>query len=294
MTRCTLAALALLLCSCTGSSQSGNDTRWQPLADRSATDRPRSERSVSDRSGDGEGCVSGQGFPYDPTTKKPICPPYSYPAVFFSPSPYHETLLMGGGIREHVQAGRQVFIELMTHGEASGVRATLNNQGTCTWHTGSHTYPLDSKSLGDARVAEFLEAAKRLGVTGVFVSDFGDGKVTTAQVGERIQEWMAWPVQDVTKGLSFKGTYGSSQPDIKAIWDALVASGHADVRGYGSTSDGTPSMTPAYDATICGVKTQAWAAYEDWDPAGGWYAIGRHSCGVATPTCTENVWKTGP
>ena len=80
------------------------------------------------------------GFPVNASTGAFVCPPYDRPAVFFAPHPDDETIGYAANIAEHVQTGRDVFIELMTHGRATGVRATLGNGGTDPWHPGTHGY----------------------------------------------------------------------------------------------------------------------------------------------------------
>src|SRR5437870_5729498 len=69
-------------------------------------------------------CTSGTthveaDFPFDVATGAPVCPPYTRPAVFFSPHQDDESLGMSGSIAAEVAAGRQVFLELMTGGQES-------------------------------------------------------------------------------------------------------------------------------------------------------------------------------
>lgn len=240
-------------------------------------------------------CSGAQtGFPYHPTTKQLVCPPYSWPAVFIAPHPDDETIFMAGAIREHLNAGRHVFVELMTHGEASGARPTLANGGTCSWHSGTHSYSLSARDFGNARVAEFRDASARLGVTGVYVSDFGDKNLSVAEVASRIAFWLQH--QDPAKGISLKGTRSTTSssythPDHIAVWSALLACGHWDLRGYAPAGDVPPAATLTLSSALCAAKNNAWGAYQRWDPAAGRYAIGRHSVGYATMDCHEYLVK---
>jgi LmbE family N-acetylglucosaminyl deacetylase len=227
------------------------------------------------------------GFPVDVSSGAPLCPPYDRPAVFFSPHPDDETIGYAANIFEHVQGGRDVFVELMTHGRSTGVRAVLADGRRDPWHLGSHDHTLTPDQIGDARIAEFRQAVAVLGVTGIHISDFGDGNVTRAEVNERISWWLAHN----SGGLSLKGTVGAedpraaggtAHPDHQAVWDALTASGFADLRGwlvYHHTS-GVGTFTRQNGFTgqpACDAKRAAVAAYGLWDPAAGRYAIGYHS-----------------
>ena len=232
-------------------------------------------------------CGGIAGFPVNPTTGAAVCPPYNRPAVFFSPHQDDETLGMGGAIYEHVQAGRDVFLELMTDGSQSGARAILNNGGTHSWHSGSHVYPLTTSEFSEARMREFKAAAARLGVKGIYLNPgITDGTLTQAQVGARIQWW----INRGFTGLSLKGTAGSEDPttaggtphrDHAAVWNALIASGFADVRGYfvyhHTSNAGTPDVTKVLTAAECAAKRSALNEYKLWSPSAGRYAVGYHS-----------------
>lgn len=247
------------------------------------------------------GCVGEDtGFPYrpdDPTAL--VCPPYNWPAVYFSPHPDDETIGMAGSIRQHVEAGRDVFVELLTHGEASGVRTVLADGGTCAWHPGSHAYTLTPAELGDARILEFLQAVTTLGVRGVFISDFPDGSLLRTDVDTRVQHWLSLSVpvslKSPTGGVHDPAS-GAGHPDHQATWDALVGSGAPDVRGYlvyhyfyGNGVDySTRDITP-----WCGFKQAALGSYQVWDPSAGRYAVGYHSVAtiidIASAGCEEYV-----
>jgi hypothetical protein len=231
-------------------------------------------------------CGGVTGFPVDPATGAAVCPPYNRPAVFFSPHQDDETLGMAGAIYEHVQAGRDVFIELMTDGSRSGARTVLGNGGTDTWHSGTHSYALTYEQFSEARDREFRAAAIRLGVKGIYLGTATDGALTQAQVAERIQWWRGGGFT----GLSLKGTVGAedpgsvggaAHPDHAAVWNALVASGFADVRGYlvyhHTTGVGTPDGTITLTAAQCSAKRAALNEYKVWSPGAGRYAVGYHS-----------------
>jgi LmbE family N-acetylglucosaminyl deacetylase len=229
------------------------------------------------------------------------------PIVFFAAHPDDETIGMAGAILQAISEGRPVYIELMTHGEASFVRGVLENRGTDAWHPGPHVYALSVQEFGDARVREFHDAMSRLGVTGVHVSAFGNGTLTPAQVTERIDYWLGQNI----RGLSLRGTAGAQDPgsatnpaphpDHAAVWNALAASGYPDVLGYCIYQAVTGKCS--YDAKIdvgpwCKGKRDALAAYELWEPLERRYGIAFHSTnGLLTLSgtqCEEYVVRPGP
>lgn len=208
------------------------------------------------------------------------------PIVFFAAHPDDETIGMAGAILQAESEGRPVYIELMTHGEASAARGMLDDRNTDSWHPGRHVYALSVDDFGDARVREFQDAMSRLGVTGVNVSDFGNGKLTPAQVAERIDFWLA----KKAPGLSLRGTAGAQDPqttaspaphpDHAAVWNALVASGHPDVLGfciYEAVTGRCHYQAKTNVGPFCEGKRDALAAYELWSPGEGRYAIAYHS-----------------
>jgi LmbE family N-acetylglucosaminyl deacetylase len=202
--------------------------------------------------------------------------------VFFAPHPDDEVLAMGGAIAEHVASGRPVFVEMLTHGTASGVLGALNNGQSCSWHSGSHVYNLTAQEFGESRVREFKQAASLLGVKGVYVSELGDGQLQNKkpQIQERIQWWIA----QVGTGLSLKGIATLSaqdHADHRALWSTLLASGWGDIRGYAysaGTAEGTSSTANAVAlGTYCAPKVDSFKAYKTWNPGAGRYAVGYHS-----------------
>ncbi len=230
--------------------------------------------------------LQGIEVPVDPQTLAPLCSWPARPVVFFSAHPDDETIGMAGAIRQAVAEGRPVFVELMTHGEASFVRGLLNDHGTDSWHPGKHVYDLSADDFGDARVREFLDAVHRLGVTGIHVAGFVNGQLTSAQVAERVTYWTSRN----EPGLSLRGTAGAQDPesftnplphpDHAAVWEALVASGHADVLGYCIYQAVTGKCRFQQRVNLgawCLFKLDALGAYEDWDPPSGRYAIAYHS-----------------
>ncbi len=275
--------------------------------DGAITDGGIGDAKMSDaKAADADAGIDTSLCPFDPKTKAAVCPPYTKPAVFFIPHQDDETIGMAAAIAEHVKAGRQVFLELMTDGQSSKTRLQLDDGKTDALHAGAHVYALTTKQFSDARVLEFTDAAMRLGVTGIRLNGIKDGTLAAADVKTRI-DW--WRVKS-DKTLSLKGTASGDasythhdsppgHPDHNAIWDALVASKYDDVRGYlvyvnaSGAAAATPNQTIDLGTAECAAKTSVATAYKLWQPASSRYAIGYHSVGDlfanATTKCKEYV-----
>lgn len=121
---------------------------------------------------------------------------------------------MGASIREHVSAGRQVHVVLLTDGSASFVR---------------HRYP----SVGDfvkERDREFVAACKALGAKPVIMVDRAkDGELTVEYAQSVIQDYV-----DAYPGGSFKTmSEHDGHPDHAALGTALRnVTGTKDKRWY--------------------------------------------------------------
>ena len=262
---------------------------------------------------DGWGACANEdtGYPLSPVDGQPVCPPYTRPAIFLSPHADDESIAMGGAIVEHLAAGRQVFVELMTHGARSGVFNTLKNGGTCSWHSGTHSYDLTEEEFGQARMREFVDAVTRLAVTGYHVNDYpegcGDGTctgLTQAQVQERLDWWRLNPGAELID-KAFKGAVGSPfdpggggafHPDHTADWAGLKGYRDSqlilDTRGYlvyhYTTHNGSGFGAHTLGDSARTAKCNALEAYRVWDPANGRYAIGRHSVATLMDTACSD------
>jgi LmbE family N-acetylglucosaminyl deacetylase len=64
------------------------------------------------------------------------------PAIFYSPHQDDEALGMAGAIREHKEAGRPVYLVLLTNGINSGMLDIMNGGTYCSWHETSHNFNL--------------------------------------------------------------------------------------------------------------------------------------------------------
>lgn len=91
----------------------------------------------------------------------------SKPAVFFVPHQDDEFLTQGPLIHQHIEAGRDVYVIMMSDGQSSGVRSLLEKEG----------YPLSQSAFSKARDREALDCLNRLGVPveNIYFENLEDG-----------------------------------------------------------------------------------------------------------------------
>lgn len=155
------------------------------------------------------------------------------PAIFYAPHPDDDAIAMAGAIREHKDAGRQVYMVLLTNGFNSGLRDILNGNTLCTWHNTYHDCNLTQDQVNWARKVEFIQSAKALGADSIFILNDGSGINEDPNIYDTIDA-VNKIVQTVLQfegrfpGASHKlvsGYYdvdpwGGRNPTHKACWDA--------------------------------------------------------------------------
>ncbi|GAA2803561.1 PIG-L deacetylase family protein [Crossiella cryophila] len=223
-----------------------------------------------------------------------------WPAIFYAPHQDDESIAMAGAIRAHKEAGRPVYLVLLSRGENGGLIDIINgncNLGAdCPSGDPGHRIELSLDDIVAARTAEFTAAAHRLGVDRVINMQHPDSA------------WTDYPgfVQYVRETiLDFESRHPGASHKLVSGWRDVIHGGdpadpnktHAACRDaaeslrerisdfryywvYGytyppaeRTADHVVPLTPAQHAR----KRQALAEYRHWDPANGRYALGYHS-----------------
>ena len=140
------------------------------------------------------------------------------PVVFFTPHQDDEVLSMGSAIREHVLAGRQVWVVLLTDGGASGACLTQ--------------YTTRAACVAE-RDKEFNAGVYNMGATPTIRSDrMADGYLTSDYVKRVVEEYYNYGTG--YKNASFKTTSEYDvHPDHVAAGQGLRAAvGPTDKRFY--------------------------------------------------------------
>ncbi|MCZ7440806.1 PIG-L family deacetylase [Micromonospora sp. WMMC241] len=219
------------------------------------------------------------------------------PALFVIPHPDDETLAAGVVIAEHVAAGRDVHLLLLTRGEKSAVMDGLNGTGTMGWWGVTHNpqvegyAPLTEATFGEARRREITAAAGALGVPADHIHEAGlpNEGVTVASAKAAIVACATDIGADV--GLWAPSHTVDNHADHLAAGQAVRQLGTEDpVRWWDRRyyvlpmywSDARLSKVDwwwdyAANAQVTNRARNATRAYQGWQPANGMFAIGWHS-----------------
>jgi LmbE family N-acetylglucosaminyl deacetylase len=254
---------------------------------------------------------NGSAYPTRPTDCSTYTGPFNQPAIFFAAHPDDETLGMAGSISQAVAAGRTVVVELMTRGTASAALSTLCNEQTSgtvshniacdSSHFEDITHPApspatrlgcaDYNGFGNARVREFMDSMRRLGVTAIAIHDYPDGSLDSTKVAARANFWISRGIP----GMTLFGTAGTL--DYQNHQDHIAVHNGVDSTGFtprtflsvyaGAICDASSRRaysgwrrTVPLDATACNAKKNALASYRVWNDAAGRFAVGWfHSTG---------------
>lgn len=228
------------------------------------------------------------------------------PVIFAVPHPDDEVLGAGVSIAEHVAAGRDVRVLLMTRGTGSGAIRKLNGLEWSPWWGVTHDpaaegyQPLSPEIMGEARHREALAALGCLGVPSHHVYEASellgepvlDGSVTIDQARRAILAL----ADSLDPALGQVGLFTPSDvvdnnPDHLAIGRASRQLGAADPVRW---SDRRYWVLPPYwtDARLAQVAGEFWdtptdiyierrarnacRVYASWSPPVS-FAIGYHS-----------------
>lgn len=233
------------------------------------------------------------------------------PALFVAAHPDDETLAMGVAIAEHVAAGQDVHVLLMTDGDGSDVIDILNGGATSGWWGLTHSpaaegyAPLTPATIAAARVEEAQTALRCLsaGLPGTLTlhrAQMPDGYAgtTAASLAAAVPAARAAieAVCDVIApggAVRLKGhsPIVDNHRDHLAVGQALTSMRSADPARYGDQryyveppywsdtrlSQVTESWDTPTNADIRARAVNACRAYGAWAPGAGRYAIGWHS-----------------
>ncbi|WP_196279342.1 PIG-L deacetylase family protein [Catellatospora vulcania] len=241
------------------------------------------------------------------------------PALFVAAHPDDETLAMSTAIAEHVAAGQDVHVLLLTDGEGSGTINVINGTTTSPWWGNRHVptaegyAPLTATTLAAARVIEAQTALRCLaaglpGTLTVHRASLPDGAVTSATAQAAIVAVADQIAPGGVVRLKGHSPTVDNHADHLAAGQAMVAlatsnpARFSDRRHYILPMYWTDSrlslVTESWDGpTDAGIAARVRAAvrsYGAWSPAQGSYAIGYHSVAtmldqlMSTPKCLQH------
>jgi LmbE family N-acetylglucosaminyl deacetylase len=216
------------------------------------------------------------------------------PWILVVPHPDDETLGAGVPVAEHIAAGRDVHILLLTRGMGSVARLQINGSHPSRWWGLAHNpaaegyAPLTPDAFGLARRAELTTAVHALGGAQVHEAQLGDEQVTVAQAKTAIAALVA--SVGPNPGVYAPSWKVDDNPDHRAAGQALRELAAERPAVYGDVawyilprywSDPRLKQVASYwdaptDRQISNRVRNACRAYAAWHPPYS-YAIGYHS-----------------
>jgi LmbE family N-acetylglucosaminyl deacetylase len=221
------------------------------------------------------------------------------PAIFYSPHQDDEAIAMAGAIREQKDAGRTVYLVLLTNGVNSGLLDIMNGSARCDWHETGHHFGLSMEQMISARTNEFRASAKVLGVDEIFAEprDLLDDTepyqptayrgfvAKVADVIRRFEAKFPGASHNLVSGCLDPLRNGNPNETHLACWDAALSlrGQISDFRFYRVYAYLWPEKQRCAAVTVdlkpewVTAKREALGQYELFAPESGRYALGYHS-----------------
>ena len=237
--------------------------------------------------------------------------------------PDDETIAAGLSLRQHLEAGRDCYVLILTRGTASGVLAILNGTGTSSVWGMPHDpategyAPLDSTAFGAARIAETTDALRIIASgTGLTVTllegGLTDQQVTKADAMAAVQAvyaqlcvpgealWLKTHTDILLNGAPLENVdhtaaaqacrqLAADQPAVFGNLRMYVEPEHwADAATVRTLS----RIIPATGTHQAAATLDMYRAYQAWAPSVGRYAIGQQSVPGLFISPPENRYHT--
>lgn len=236
-----------------------------------------------------------------------LLPSWSYaantpPALFVAAHPDDETLAMSVAIAEHVAAGQNVHVLLLTNGEGSSVTGILNGLTSSTWWGTQHSPTaegytvvtpaiLAAARVNEARTALACLSAGLPGTLTLHQANLPDGSVSLSDATAAILAVADLVNPGGPVRLKAHSHLVDNHPDHLAAGQAARALKSSDplrfsdLRHYVESpyfaDTRLMSLTESWDVpTDAGIAARvrnAVRSYGAWAPASGVYAIGYQS-----------------
>ncbi|WP_028776175.1 PIG-L family deacetylase [Shimazuella kribbensis] len=211
------------------------------------------------------------------------------PAIFYIPHQDDETLSMGVGITQHLDAGREVIAVLYTDGAGSVAQKILNGEVGSSWWGGTHNPVkegyghIDNPKFSSSRTNELKSALMQLGVKpeNIHIRNLSsDGILTLNEVKQLVLEYESKYPKASHKAMSQHDGSLSHALSGQALVDLYKQKAISDARLYVSRNDFTrvtvgSLVTPTTNQAFR-IKKAA-MVYQAWNPVVESFAIGYHS-----------------
>jgi len=220
------------------------------------------------------------------------------PIIFYAPHQDDEAIGMAGAVQEQKEAGRAVYLVLLTDGVSEDWLKILDGRTFCRWHHTYHDLPLTMEQMIWARKVEFVASAARLGADKIFILDDAQGLDDTepyidyrrfvprvADAIKRFEAKFPGASHRLVSGSLDLLPDGTTNPTHRACWDAAASlrSQISDFKFYrvytyfqpvaARTAQFQLNLKPAWRV----AKQAALNEYKLFKPEAGRFAIGYHS-----------------
>ena len=188
--------------------------------------------------------------------------------VFYVPHQDDDTLTMGVAIRNHINAGHNVHVVMLTDGAASFVRKKMG---------------MTAEDFTEARNKEFELAMVALGVNecNIDYRSFSDGSLQIRQVKSVIREYEAMYPNAKHKAYSYTDTNEDHSDSGEALRQLSSVGEVTDARYYVRRGTAAPKgktlLTERLYAKDRPAMRNASTAYKTQDTSKGLYGIGYRS-----------------
>jgi LmbE family N-acetylglucosaminyl deacetylase/Cu/Ag efflux protein CusF len=223
------------------------------------------------------------------------------PAIFYIPHQDDETLSMGVGITQHLDAGREVIAVLYTDGAGSVAQRILNGEVGSSWWGGTHNPTtegyghVDNQKFSESRTNELKSALMQLGVKpeNIHIRNLSaDGSLTLEEVKTLVLEYETKYPKASHKAMSQHDGSLSHALSGQALVDLYKQSAISDARLYVSRNDFTrvtvgSLVTPTTNQAFR-IKKAA-MVYQAWNPVVESFAIGYHSVSTQFNSMLEKI-----
>ncbi|KAF9425371.1 hypothetical protein BGZ94_007589 [Podila epigama] len=220
--------------------------------------------------------------------------PKTTPAIFYVPHQDDDALAMALGIREHIEAGRQVIVHLYSDGVNSLLRDIVaGSVSPCPLHPSPHLFNLTLQDVVTGRTHEFRQSLRQLGVLdeNIFEAGWSDIEPLKDYPGfkKKLKDLIVG-YEDKYPGASHKcisGEYDRDglgrNPTHRACWDVARELIEEYTNGYPISKQ--PWDFPEYREAqfilalpqFLKYKQRALEQYKNWRPKRGELAWGYHS-----------------
>ncbi|KAG0213977.1 hypothetical protein BGX33_002580 [Mortierella sp. NVP41] len=189
------------------------------------------------------------------------------PTIFYVPHQDDDALAMALAIREHIEAGRRVFVHLYSDGINALLRDIVAEAVPCTLQHPPHKLDLILQDVVTGRTHEFRQSLKALGVMDEDIFETGWSDI------EPLKDYGAFHIRAHRTSVLVENTIGT-------LLDGIRLTEPAGMSPLNSSKSFPKAGQPPYIRALpqyLPYKQKALDQHKRWDPSKGELAWGYHS-----------------